>query len=172
MRHRLLANSQTSWGGETRVIPTAGQRGSRVASSVRYRDGRNKLRSSPAPCRTPPLPNRVNAMQVASAARVRAPARPVTASPRQLSKALHPDLIEIPYREQHTIDCRDNRQDFAPVIDHVQPMGEGCLLKYMRLVIQGVKRIIFPGRDQFALHRQASNRASQREAIPLQRETN
>lgn len=103
----------------------AGSAGSHLLSD---RDRRNKLRSSPASCRTPPLPNRVNAMQVASTARMLAPARPVIASPLQLSKTLHPDLIEITHREQHAIDCRCHGQDFAPVIDRIQPLSQGSLL--------------------------------------------
>src|SRR5438094_2386961 len=77
---------------------------------------------------TAPAAQRVRAMQAANAARIRAPARLVIASPRHLAKALHPDLIEIPDREQHAIDCRGHSQDFAPVIDRLQPMADGCLL--------------------------------------------
>src|SRR5262249_34921793 len=104
---------------------------------------------------------KVIAMLTASAARTRAAAPPIIASARQPAKALHPDLAEIPHREQHAIDCRDNSQDFAPVVHQVQPMGEGCLFQSMRLVMEDVKHVIFPGRDEFAVDRQASNSASQ-----------
>jgi hypothetical protein len=109
------------------LVPTAGQRGALVPIFCSLFDRRNKRLTSRAK-QDYPLPNRVNAVQAASAARTRAPARRSFASPLHLSKTLHPHLIEISHREQHAIDCSDNSDDFAPTIDRVQPMGNGGLL--------------------------------------------